>query len=75
MDFWQIVLDWLKNLFGLDLLLGAMEAGEPIPAQAYLNLIFSKIFPFFQAIVSKRRKWKLCFFQLIDGILDDFICF
>ncbi len=43
MDFWQIVLDWLKNLFGLDLLLGAIEAGEPIPAQAYLNLIFSSV--------------------------------
>ena len=43
MDFWQIVLDWLKNLFGLDLLLGAIEAGEPIPAQAYLNLVFSSV--------------------------------
>ncbi|MBQ7242644.1 MAG: glycosyltransferase family 2 protein [Bacilli bacterium] len=42
-QFWNAILSWLRNLIGLDLMLSAMEEGRPIPAQAYLNLVFSSI--------------------------------
>ena len=42
-QFWNAILSWLRNLIGLDLMLSAMEEGRPIPAQAYLNLVFSSV--------------------------------
>lgn len=49
-EFWNNIVNWIKNyfysLFGLDLLLKAVHDGTPIPAQAWLNLIFSSIATF-----------------------------
>ena len=43
MTFWDFIIKWLQNLLGLDLMLEAMQAGKPIPAQAYLNLAYSSL--------------------------------
>ena len=43
MDLGKIILDWLKSLLGLNLLLDAIAANKPIPAQAILNVVFSSI--------------------------------
>lgn len=43
MDFWNAILKWLQSLVGADLMIEATQAGQPIPAQAWLNLIFSSV--------------------------------
>lgn len=40
---WEFILKWLQSLVGADLMIAAIEAGNPIPAQAWLNLAFSSI--------------------------------
>ncbi|MBO6286936.1 MAG: glycosyltransferase family 2 protein [Bacilli bacterium] len=39
--FWNWVRDWLYSLIGINLIIDAVENGTPIPAQAYLQLVFS----------------------------------
>ena len=42
-QFWEFITNWLKGLLGLDLMLKALENNEPIPAQAWLNLVYSSL--------------------------------
>ena len=39
--FWEWVKNWFFSLIGVDLIVKAMNEGVPIPAQAYLQLVFS----------------------------------
>ncbi len=43
MEFWNFCKNWLFGFLGIDLLMGALERGEPIPAQAYVQLVFSGV--------------------------------
>lgn len=43
MQFWELIVNYLKNLFGLDLFEKAAALGINPPPQAYLNLIFSSL--------------------------------
>lgn len=43
MDFWGSVLDWLSKFIGIDLIVNAVKNNQAIPAQAYLQLVFSSI--------------------------------
>ncbi len=43
MTFWDYVLQWLESLIGINLMMDAINAGEPIPAQAYLQMVFSSV--------------------------------
>ena len=43
MEFWNWVREWFLSLLGADLIVKAMEEGTAIPAQAYLQLVFSSV--------------------------------
>lgn len=61
-DFWQVILNWLKSLVGADLMIAAVQEGRPIPAQAYLNLVFSTLTLILGILVAYRT------FYLILGV-------
>lgn len=52
--FWEMVLKWLQSLVGADLMIQAMNEGRPIPAQAWLNLVFSSVTLFFGILLAYR---------------------
>ena len=43
MDFINFCKDWLFGFLGIDLMMKAIEKGEAIPAQAYVQLVFSGV--------------------------------
>ena len=51
---WKWIQDWFYNLIGINLIMEAIENNQPIPAQAYLQLVFSLVVLLF-AILSAYR--------------------
>ena len=51
---WKWIQDWFYNLIGINLIMEAIENNRPIPAQAYLQLVFSCVVLLF-AILSAYR--------------------
>ncbi len=62
MDFWNWVLDWLYGFLGVDLIAIAIQKGEAIPAQAYVQLVFSSVTLIFGVLSCYR------FFYLLVGL-------
>ncbi len=62
MDFWKWVLNWAYGFLGVDLIANAIENGEAIPAQAYVQLFFSCVTLIFGALSCYR------FFYLLVGL-------
>lgn len=60
--FWDWVRDWLFSLLGVNLIVEAMNEGKAIPAQAYLQLIFSVVTLIFGILSAYRG------FYLIVGL-------
>lgn len=70
MDFWNAVKGYLYSWLGIDLIMSAIEEGREIPAQAYVQMIFScvtlvfliftcyKGFYLLVGLFSKARKFK-----------------
>jgi hypothetical protein len=40
---WEQFLGWVRGFFGLDIILKAVEAGNPIPIQGYVQVVFSSV--------------------------------
>ena len=53
-EFWNAILKWFQNLLGLDLMLDAINNNRTIPAQAWLNLIYSSITLIFGVLLTYR---------------------
>ena len=54
MNFWSYIVKWLQSLVGADLMIDAIQNGRDIPAQAWLNLVFSSITLLFGIFVGYR---------------------
>lgn len=54
MEFWDFCKNWLFGFLGVDLIAGALEKGEPIPAQAYVQVVFSAVTFIFGVLAAYR---------------------
>lgn len=43
MNLWNFLKDWFFGFIGIDLMMKAIENNQPIPAQAYVQLVFSVV--------------------------------
>ena len=61
-QFFELIDKWIKTTLGLDLMLDAIANNRPIPAQAWLNLVFSCITAFVGLLMIHR------FFYMVLGV-------
>ncbi len=51
-QFWEAIGKWFYSFLGIDLIMNAIENNEPIPAQGYVQVIFSSLFLFLGVLVA-----------------------
>lgn len=59
MEFWTFCKDWLFGFLGINLIMDALENGYEIPAQAYVQLVFSCVTLFFGVLTAYRAFYLL----------------
>lgn len=40
---WNFIVDWIKKYLGINLILEAIDKGEPVPVQGWINVVFACI--------------------------------